>query len=93
MGANAYRRFSEPNDPVFWIDQLPAEAFAEGFGLQALRPARARAKAPKDQKHRCSRWEMTDTARLEAQDGPFSSNGGGEGSYRERMSALCRRRW
>jgi hypothetical protein len=28
-------RFSEPNDPVFWIDQLPAEAFAEGFGLQA----------------------------------------------------------
>ena len=27
-------QISEPNDPVFWIDLLAPEAFAEGFGLQ-----------------------------------------------------------
>ena len=25
---------SEPNDPVWWIDRLPQDAFADGFGLQ-----------------------------------------------------------
>jgi len=29
-----WRQISEPNDPVFWIDLLAPEAFAEGFGLQ-----------------------------------------------------------
>jgi len=29
-----WRQVSEPNDPVFWIDLLAPEAFAEGFGLQ-----------------------------------------------------------
>jgi tetratricopeptide (TPR) repeat protein len=29
-----WRQYSEPNDPVFWIDLLAPEAFAEGFGLQ-----------------------------------------------------------
>jgi tetratricopeptide (TPR) repeat protein len=27
-----WRQFSEPNDPVWWVDQLSKEAFAEGFG-------------------------------------------------------------
>ena len=26
--------FSEPNDPVFWIDYMTKKAFEEGFGLQ-----------------------------------------------------------
>ena len=29
-----WRQFSEPNDPVFWIDNMTKEAFEEGFGLQ-----------------------------------------------------------
>lgn len=29
-----WRQVSEPNDPVWWIDRLPAKAFTEGFGLQ-----------------------------------------------------------
>ena len=29
-----WRQLSEPNDPVWWIDRLTAEAFREGFGLQ-----------------------------------------------------------
>ena len=29
-----WRQFSEPNDPVFWIDHMTTEAFNEGFGLQ-----------------------------------------------------------
>jgi tetratricopeptide (TPR) repeat protein len=29
-----WRQFSEPNDPVFWIDYMTKEAFTEGFGLQ-----------------------------------------------------------
>ena len=29
-----WRQISEPNDPVWWIDELAPEAFAEGFGLQ-----------------------------------------------------------
>jgi tetratricopeptide (TPR) repeat protein len=29
-----WRQFSEPNDPVFWIDYMTKEAFEEGFGLQ-----------------------------------------------------------
>ena len=27
-----WRQFSEPNDPVVWVDQLSPEQFAEGFG-------------------------------------------------------------
>ena len=29
-----WRQFSEPNDPVFWIDYMTKKAFEEGFGLQ-----------------------------------------------------------
>jgi hypothetical protein len=29
-----WRQLSEPNDPVWWIDLLPREAYEEGFGLQ-----------------------------------------------------------
>ena len=29
-----WRQLSEPNDPVWWIDQLPMASFEEGFGLQ-----------------------------------------------------------
>jgi hypothetical protein len=29
-----WRQISEPNDPVWWIDRLPAKAFKDGFGLQ-----------------------------------------------------------
>eukprot|EP00960_Hanusia_phi_P038138 753295-Hanusia_phi.AAC.5 len=29
-----WRQISEPNDPVFWIDLMAEEVFAEGFGLQ-----------------------------------------------------------
>jgi len=32
--AACWRRESEPNDAVWWLDRLPPEAFAEGFGLQ-----------------------------------------------------------
>jgi hypothetical protein len=32
--AVTWRQLSEPNDPVWWVDGLPREAFAEGFGLQ-----------------------------------------------------------
>lgn len=27
-----WRQYSEPNDPVWWVDLLPKEAFSEGFG-------------------------------------------------------------
>jgi len=27
-----WRQFSEPNDPVWWVDLLTPEQFAEGFG-------------------------------------------------------------
>lgn len=29
-----WRQFSEPNDPVYWVDLLDQRAFQEGFGLQ-----------------------------------------------------------
>jgi hypothetical protein len=29
-----WRQMSEPNDPVWWVDMLPKDAFEEGFGLQ-----------------------------------------------------------
>ena len=29
-----WRQVSEPNDPVWWVDQLSRNAFEEGFGLQ-----------------------------------------------------------
>eukprot|EP00943_MAST-04B_sp_MAST-4B-sp1_P007832 g7832.t1 len=29
-----WRQFSEPNDPVFWIDYMTKHSFEEGFGLQ-----------------------------------------------------------
>ena len=29
-----WRQYSEPNDPVWWIDLLAPEQFAEGFGSQ-----------------------------------------------------------
>lgn len=32
--ASRWRREADPNDAVWWIDRLPARAFAEGFGLQ-----------------------------------------------------------
>lgn len=30
--AVAYRQFSEPNDPVWWVDLLPVDQYNEGFG-------------------------------------------------------------
>ena len=29
-----WRQISEPNDPVWWIDRFPSQAFEDGFGLQ-----------------------------------------------------------
>jgi hypothetical protein len=29
-----WRQYSEPNDPVWWVDLLSPEQFAEGYGSQ-----------------------------------------------------------
>lgn len=29
-----WRQLSEPNDPVYWVDLLSPEQYAEGFGSQ-----------------------------------------------------------
>jgi hypothetical protein len=34
--AATWRQISEPNTSVFWIDEMPEEAFKSGFGLETL---------------------------------------------------------